>query len=58
MRDKKDYLFIRMLALNAILKIETENSQIRDEILNICDRIQTLYGDDAIVEELRQQIKQ
>ena len=33
LRDKKDYLFIRMLALNAILKIETENSQIRDEIL-------------------------
>ena len=57
-RNKKDYLYIRVLVLNEILRNEKENQQVRDEILMICDRIQTEYGDSAMVEELRQQMKQ
>ena len=41
--------------LEEILKLDNENKEIVDEFNEICDKIRNEYGDNAMVEELRQQ---
>lgn len=53
-KNSKDYLSIRALALKTILTKEN-NVQIMDEFNEICDKIRNEYGDEAMVEELKQQ---
>lgn len=54
-QEDKDYLLTRVIALKEILKQEDENQAIIDEINQICDKIQEVYGDSALVEEIKQQ---
>jgi len=53
--NKKEYYFIKALVLKEILNLEKDNTQFNDEFDKICDKIRMEYGEDAMVEELRQQ---
>ena len=52
---EKDYLIMRLTVLSVLSKMENENNHIKDEIIEICDKIRNEYGEIAMVEELRQQ---
>lgn len=57
-QNHKDYIYLRALVLSELLKLDKENNEINGEFSEICDRIISEYGDNAIVEELRQQTLQ
>ena len=46
---------MRMTVLTVLSRLELENMQIKDEIIEICDKIRNTYGEVTMVEELRQQ---
>ena len=52
--DKKDFLMIKMFALVDIFEKDKENTELKDTITQICDKIVNEFGNDEIVEEIKQ----
>ncbi|MBQ7286248.1 MAG: tetratricopeptide repeat protein [Candidatus Gastranaerophilales bacterium] len=53
--NEKEYLIMRITVLSVLSRMDNENNQLKDEIIEICDKIRNEYGEIAMVEELRQQ---
>ena len=52
-QESQNYLIVKLMYLTEILKFDA-NNEIKDTIIQICDKIQTDFGNIPMVEEIKQ----
>ena len=53
--EKRDFLYVKLYALSEIIKNDTENIELKNTIVSVCDKIIKVFGEDETVVEIKKQ---
>ena len=52
--EEKSYLLLKLLTLSKLKEKDKNNNELKNTIIEICDKIQSCFGDNAMVDEVKQ----